>query len=71
SHSTTWGQSKAEGRDTVSEQNGLKDREMETRLNSPWINDNYRLFAWHQDRYGEYRFGDVHDQRYGVGAEWQ
>ncbi len=41
SHSTTWGQSKAEGRDTVSEQNGLKNREMETRLNSPWINDNY------------------------------
>ncbi|MGQ0903854.1 poly-beta-1,6 N-acetyl-D-glucosamine exporter porin PgaA [Acinetobacter baumannii] len=71
SHSTTWGQSKADGRDTVSGQNGLKDREMETRLNSPWINDNYRLFAWHQDRYGEYRFGDVHDQRYGVGAEWQ
>ena len=71
SHSTTWGQSKADGRDTVSGQNGLKDREMETRLNSPWIKDNYRLFAWHQDRYGEYRFGDVHDQRYGVGAEWQ
>ncbi len=31
-----------------------------------------RLFAWHQDRYGENTvFGDVHDQRYGVGAEWQ
>ena len=44
---------------------------METRINSPWIKDNYRLFAWHQDRYGGYRFGDVHDQRYGVGAEWQ
>lgn len=72
SHSTTWGQSKADGSsDSVSGQNGLKDREMETRLNSPWIKDNYRLFAWHQDRYGEYRFGDVHDQRYGVGAEWQ
>ncbi|MFA2969545.1 poly-beta-1,6 N-acetyl-D-glucosamine export porin PgaA [Acinetobacter pittii] len=71
SHSTTWGQSKAEKSDSVSGQNGLKDREMETRINSPWIKDNYRLFAWHQDRYGEYRFGDVHDQRYGVGAEWQ
>lgn len=72
SHSTTWGQSKADSSsDSVSGQNGLKDREMETRLNSPWIKDNYRLFAWHQDRYGEYRFGDVHDQRYGVGAEWQ
>lgn len=71
SHSTTWGQSKAENSDSVSGQNGLKDREMETRVNSPWIKDNYRLFAWHQDRYGEYRFGDVHDQRYGVGAEWQ
>lgn len=71
SHSTTWGQSKAENSDSVSGQNGLKDREMETRINSPWIKDNYRLFAWHQDRYGGYRFGDVHDQRYGVGAEWQ
>lgn len=72
SHSTTWGQSKAaDSSDSVSGQNGLKDLEMETRLNSPWIKDNYRLFAWHQDRYGEYRFGDVHDQRYGVGAEWQ
>ncbi|MEB3863758.1 poly-beta-1,6 N-acetyl-D-glucosamine export porin PgaA [Acinetobacter sp. IK31] len=72
SHSTTWGQSKAaDSSDSVSGQNGLKDREMETRLNSPWIKDNYRLFAWHQDRFGEYRFGDVHDQRYGVGAEWQ
>ncbi|HAB69551.1 MAG TPA: poly-beta-1,6 N-acetyl-D-glucosamine export porin PgaA, partial [Acinetobacter nosocomialis] len=46
SHSTTWGQSKADNSDTVSGQNGLKDREMETRLNSPWIKDNYRLFAW-------------------------
>ena len=71
SHSTTWGQSKANNSDSVSGQNGLKDREMETRLNSPWIKDNYRLFAWHQDRYGEYNFGDVHNQRYGVGAEWQ
>jgi len=71
SHSTTWGQSKADNSDTVSGQNGLKDREMETRLNSPWIKDNYRLFAWYQDRYGEYNFGDVHNQRYGVGAEWQ
>ncbi|MBK1444396.1 poly-beta-1,6 N-acetyl-D-glucosamine export porin PgaA [Acinetobacter pittii] len=71
SHSTTWGQSKAEKSDSVSGQNGLKDCEIETRINSPWIKDNYRLFAWHQDRYGEYRFGDVHDQRYGVGAEWQ
>lgn len=35
SHSTTWGQSKADNSDTVSRQNGLKDREMETRLNSP------------------------------------
>jgi Tfp pilus assembly protein PilF len=50
SHSTTWGQSKAENSDSVSGQNGLKDREMETRINSPWIKDNYRLFAWHQDR---------------------
>lgn len=71
SHSTTWGQSKADNSDTVSGQNGLKDREMETRLNSPWIKDNYRLFAWYQDRYGEYNFGDVHNQRYGIGAEWQ
>ncbi len=71
SHSTTWGQSKANNSDSVSGQNGLKDREMETRLNSPWIKDNYRLFAWHQDRYGEYNFGDVHNQRYGVGGEWQ
>ncbi|QNX34986.1 poly-beta-1,6 N-acetyl-D-glucosamine export porin PgaA [Acinetobacter seifertii] len=71
SHSTTWGQSKANNSDSVSGQNGLKDREMETRLNSPWIKENYRLFAWHQDRYGEYNFGDVHNQRYGVGAEWQ
>ncbi|EYT46390.1 tetratricopeptide repeat family protein [Acinetobacter sp. 478810] len=53
SHSTTWGQSKAEKSDSVSGQNGLKDREIETRINSPWIKDNYRLFAWHQDRYGE------------------
>ena len=71
SHSMTWGQSKAEKTDAVRGQNGLKDRNTETRVNSPWLYDNYRLFAWHQDRYGEYRFGDVHDQRYGLGAEWQ
>ena len=34
------------------------------------INDNYRLFAWHQDRYGSTVLA-MCDQRYGVGAEWQ
>ncbi|WP_343595795.1 poly-beta-1,6 N-acetyl-D-glucosamine export porin PgaA [Acinetobacter sp.] len=49
---------------------GTRDRNAELRVNSPWLNDNYRVFALHQDRTGDYRDGNQRDQRYGLGLEW-
>ena len=49
---------------------GTRDRNAELRINSPWFKDNYRIFAVHQDRIGEYNRGKIHTPRYGLGIEW-
>ncbi|MFT4020015.1 MAG: poly-beta-1,6 N-acetyl-D-glucosamine export porin PgaA [Acinetobacter sp.] len=68
SYQTDFGHSRT---DQVSQSlKGTRDRNAELRINSPWFNDNYRIFAVHQDRTGEYNYGTLRDQRYGLGLEW-
>ena len=50
---------------------GSREQESHTRLNSPWFADNFRAFADHQYRWAKYDSGKLHEQRIGLGAEWQ
>ncbi len=51
--------------------NGRPDRDCYSRLNSPWLNDNWRLFADHQYRTANFDGQDINDQRSSLGMEWQ
>ncbi|WP_026471417.1 poly-beta-1,6 N-acetyl-D-glucosamine export porin PgaA [Alkanindiges illinoisensis] len=62
--------SKADAR-TLSSVNGSHDREWHTRLNSPWLDNRWRIFVDHQDRWADLEPAHQRDQRLGLGAEWQ
>ncbi len=62
--------SKANGQ-TLSSVNGSRDREWHTRLNSPWLDNRWRIFVDHQDRWADLEPTHQRDQRLGLGAEWQ
>lgn len=51
--------------------NGSGEREWNTRINSPWIDSNWRVFANHLDRSADLEPTQQHDQRLGLGLEWQ
>lgn len=51
--------------------NGSQDAEWYTRLNSPWLQQHWRLFAEDQVRYSDFADDSETDQRAGVGVEWQ
>lgn len=51
--------------------NGTSERDWNTRINSPWINDNWRVFASHLDRSADLQPTQQRDQRLGLGLEWQ
>ncbi len=55
----------------ISEVNGNREREWQTRVNSPWIDNKWRIFASHLDRSADFEPTQQRDQRIGVGAEWQ
>lgn len=67
-HETNWGHSNS---DQVNQSlRGTRDLDSYTQLNSPWIYDNYRLFAFSQNRSGHFDIGNIRDDRYGLGLEW-
>lgn len=67
-HETTWGHSNS---DQVNQSlRGTRDLDSYTRLNSPWMHDNYRVFAFSQNRSGHFDIGNIQDNRYGLGLEW-
>jgi biofilm PGA synthesis protein PgaA len=49
---------------------GNQDQTWRTRLNSPWLNDHWRLFVEHQDRVADFQDQQLDDQRIGLGLEW-
>ncbi|NHC02197.1 poly-beta-1,6 N-acetyl-D-glucosamine export porin PgaA [Acinetobacter sp. 187] len=71
SHDTRFSKSEANQDQVLETLKGSKDIESSTRINSPWFSDNYRAFAQYDDRMGDYRDGKIHDQRIGLGAEWE
>lgn len=69
-HQSSFGQSRAEQENVARSLQGLNDRESLTRLYSPWLGDQYRIFAQYDSRWSEYRQGEIDENRYGLGVEW-
>lgn len=70
-HNSRFSRSHADQDAVLQSLKGSKDRELNTTLYSPWLNDQYRVFAEHRDIWGQYRQGDLQQQRFGVGVQWQ
>ncbi len=69
-HQSTWGKSTSDNQDILGRLKGTRELESSTRLNSPWIYDNFRLFADYSERWSNYESGKLKDKRIGAGAEW-
>ena len=70
SHDSRFSESKADQNQVLETLKGTKDFESTTRLNSPWMHDNYRVFTQYKHRMGDYREGKIRDERLGLGGEW-
>ena len=70
-HQTTISNSTSDSRDLLGQLQGSRDRDHETRLNSPWFYDNYRAYATHDYRWSDFEdAGEIDDSRVGLGLEW-
>lgn len=70
-HSSRFSRSHADQSNISEGLKGSRDRELNTTIYTPWFADNYRAFIEHRDIWGKYRQGDLEQQRYGVGVQWQ
>jgi poly-beta-1,6 N-acetyl-D-glucosamine export porin PgaA len=50
---------------------GTRDRELRTRLNAPWTDDDWRVFLDQRYIWADFSQGDENYNRYGVGVEWR
>lgn len=71
SHQTRMSKSKSDQQQVLENLKGTRDFETTTRINSPWIKDNFRAFTEYNNREGNYRAGNIQEQRLGVGAQWE
>lgn len=62
------GQSLGEG--NVVNVNGNRDRDWETRINTPWVMDTWRGFVQHNNRWSDVGSSEIEDNRLGAGVEW-
>ena len=70
-HSSRFSRSHSDQENVLQNLKGSKDRELNTTIYSPWLADQYRMFVEHRDIWGKYRQGDLQQQRFGVGVQWQ
>ena len=70
SHDSRFSHSEANQNQVLESLKGTRDFESITRLNGPWVQDNYRIFTQYKHRMGDYRDGKIRDERLGIGAEW-
>ncbi|NHB57149.1 poly-beta-1,6 N-acetyl-D-glucosamine export porin PgaA [Acinetobacter sp. 194] len=71
SHQTRISKSESDQQRVLENLKGTRDFETTTRINSPWIKDHYRAIAEYGNREGNYRAGDIREQRLSVGAQWE
>lgn len=64
----SFGQSAGTG--NIIDVNGNQDLDWETRVNTPWIMDNWRGFVQHNRRWSDVGLSEIDEQRLGAGAEW-
>lgn len=64
----SFGQSSGDG--NMIDVNGNQDRNWETRINTPWVMDNWRGFVQHNNRWSDLGLTDIEDNRLGAGVEW-
>jgi biofilm PGA synthesis protein PgaA len=62
---------KSSGGNNVNDVNGSRDREWQTRVNTPWIMDDWRGFVEQNSRSSELQSHNVQDNRGGAGLEWR
>ncbi|WP_216076882.1 poly-beta-1,6 N-acetyl-D-glucosamine export porin PgaA [Acinetobacter defluvii] len=70
-HSSRFSRSRSDQNNISEGLKGSKDRELTTTLYSPWFSDNYRAFVEHRNIWGKFRQGNLEQQRYGIGLQWQ
>ena len=70
-HQSTFSRSKSDNTDLLNLLKGSREQENTTRINSPWFDDNFRVYAEHHNRSARYQEGNIDDQRIGLGLEWQ
>ncbi len=58
------------GGQQVTDINGSRDLDWQTRINTPWLQDNWRGFVQLDTRQSDFSAQSVQDNRAGVGAEW-
>ncbi|MDE2421545.1 MAG: poly-beta-1,6 N-acetyl-D-glucosamine export porin PgaA [Gammaproteobacteria bacterium] len=58
------------GNNNVTNVNGSRDREWVTRINTPWVMDNWRGFVQQNMRWADFDTENAHDHRGGAGVEW-
>jgi biofilm PGA synthesis protein PgaA len=61
---------KSSGGNNINDVNGSRDRDWQTRINTPWILDDWRGFVQQDSRSSELQSVNVQDNRGGVGVEW-
>jgi biofilm PGA synthesis protein PgaA len=54
----------------VNDINGSRDREWVTRVNTPWVMDDWRGFVQEGTRWADLGAENAHDNRMGLGVEW-
>jgi biofilm PGA synthesis protein PgaA len=69
-HQSLFSKSKSDNPEILNQLKGSKEREHATRINSPWVKNNYRMFVEHDQRWSEYGNRKVEDQNIAIGLEW-
>lgn len=61
---------KSSGEGNIIDVNGNRDREWATRVNTPWIMENWRGFVQHNNRWSDVVLTNIESNRLGAGVEW-
>jgi biofilm PGA synthesis protein PgaA len=69
-HQSYIAKTRSDDRDLLGRLIGSGEHDHFTRLNTPWLNDHYRIYMIHQQRLADYDDGKVDDQRLELGLEW-
>lgn len=69
-HQTLISRSTSDSRALLGQLKGSREREIYTRINTPWFLNNYRAYGSSRNRWADYDQGKLSDHRYGIGGEW-